>query len=79
MKWNRGEPPKDKKTYLYLFANGNICSGAYRYGWIREQQKGIQSWRCDCCGNFATPIAWAIYPSASDQGNKYLTFKGGEK
>lgn len=63
MIWNEGEPPKPKyyresKPYLLKFASGIICSGAYRYGCRGEPQQDTMAWRCDCCGRFATPVAW---------------------
>lgn len=67
MIWNKGIPPKDDKTYLLLFASGIISSGKYRHAHnFREPQSSLKAWRCDCCGNFATPVAWANYPEIKE-------------
>ena len=62
IKLKNGEPPKDSRTYLLKFKSGILCSGKYRYGLTGEPQKDEAAWRCDCCGRFATPIAWEEVP-----------------
>ena len=62
MVFKRGEPPKNGRTYLLKFKGGIICTGSFRYGRLSEPQQDQAYWRCDCCGRFATPIAWAQCP-----------------
>jgi hypothetical protein len=58
--WIEGQPPTNERTYLFKFNSGIICSGEYRYGRKGEPQENVLAWRCDCCGRFATPMAWAV-------------------
>ena len=58
MKWNKGQPPKDHKRRLFKYASGIICSGSYGIGRSYEPQPEVRTWRCDCCGKFADPVAW---------------------
>lgn len=60
LKWNEGEPPRDDRRYLLRFASGIVCSGQYRTGHLGEPSQGQREWRCDCCGRFATPVAWML-------------------
>ena len=58
--WISGEPPNDGGNYLLKFNSGVICTAEYRYGRTGEPQTGVIDWRCDCCGKFATPVAWML-------------------
>jgi len=62
--WTEGQPPKKSavKTFLLKAKSGIVCSGKYRYGNLGEPSQNTLDWRCDCCGRFATPIAWATIP-----------------
>lgn len=61
--WNYGEPPQiASRRYLLRFASGIICSGQWRAGRLGEPQPREIGWRCDCCGKWATPIAWIDLP-----------------
>lgn len=58
--WKDGMPYiKDDKTYLLKFRSGIICTGRFRYGMLGEPSQDTLAWRCDCCGRFAAPIAYA--------------------
>ena len=57
--FHEGEPPKNGRTYLLKFIGGIMCTGSYRYGKLGEPQQEQAYWRCDCCGKYAMPIAWA--------------------
>lgn len=60
IEWIKGEPPKNERTYLLKFNSDIICSGEYRYGRLGEPDQDVLAWRCDCCGRYATPKAYAV-------------------
>jgi hypothetical protein len=57
--WTLGQPPTNERTYLLKFNSGIICTGSFRYGRLGEPQQSVLGWRCDCCGRFSAPRAWA--------------------
>ena len=72
MVFRHGEPPKDGRTYLLKFKSGIICTGSFRYGRLLEPQQDQAYWRCDCCGKYATPIAWAQCPPSKNMDETEL-------
>ena len=60
--WKSGVPKDRKGHFLLLFRGGVICSGRHRYGHPGEPQQNVSDWRCDCCGCFGTPVAYANHP-----------------
>jgi len=55
------EPP-----CLLRYRSGIICSGEKRQGNMCEPQPDVIDYRADCCGRFATPVAWMPLPAAPE-------------
>lgn len=62
MSWQPIETAPKDHSILLKFPGDILCSGRQRYGYLGEPQQDCFAWRCDCCGRFATPVAWMEPP-----------------
>ena len=59
VRWIKGEPPRDGKSYLVKFKTDIIVMASWRHGERGEPNPEIKDFRCACCGKYATPEYWA--------------------